>query len=85
VKATILLAIALFLVTAPTPDPAAIAQATGNFIVLESPDGLQASDLNRELRHPSEPAREIRTASHPGGERENSAPLRPGVEPMIGG
>ena len=76
VKATILLAIALFLATAPAPDSATIAQATANFIVLESHDGLQAADLTQATRHRSRPGPDNRTEDTPGHQRGVATPRR---------
>jgi hypothetical protein len=44
VKAIILLAVALFLATAPEPDSEAISDMTAHFIVLDQPAHLQAAE-----------------------------------------
>lgn len=43
-KATLLLAIALFLISAPTPDPDTISEMTSHFIVLDEGAVLQAAE-----------------------------------------
>ncbi|MDX1459624.1 MAG: hypothetical protein R3348_01035 [Xanthomonadales bacterium] len=43
-KSVVLLAIALFLISAPAPDARDIAEMTSNFIVPENAPGLRASD-----------------------------------------
>lgn len=43
-KPTIILAIAIFMASAPNPDAEAIAEMTANFIVAKNTHALQASD-----------------------------------------
>ena len=46
-KSTVLLALALFLISAPAPDSSDIAQMTQNFIVPEQLLGLEASEASQ--------------------------------------
>ena len=48
-KSTILLALTLFLVSAPAPDSSDIAEMTSNFIVPQQTPGLLASDEASEV------------------------------------
>ena len=45
IKPTVLLAMAIFLVSAPDPDSRAIAEMTANFIVPSDAHALQAAEL----------------------------------------
>lgn len=51
-KPTLLLALAIFLASAPNPDSKAIMEMTANFIVPKSERALQASELQAEVETP---------------------------------
>lgn len=49
-KTTLLLAIALFLISAPAPDAETIAEMTAQFIVLDDSHALQAAEADEPTR-----------------------------------
>ena len=57
-KAVLLLALALFLISAPAPDSSTIAEMTAQFIVVEDQGALRAADTEQadtaSAHHPSE-------------------------------
>lgn len=67
-KATLLLALAIFLVTAPAPDAETVKEMTANFVVLESEDALQAAQetarSGRRLSVSAQPAGDPRRAAN---------------------
>ena len=69
IKPILLLAMALFLVSAPDPDSRAVAEMTANFIVPSQEHALQAAEINerREL-----PAQAIEQASDEDSKNLNS-------------
>ena len=79
-KLTLLLATALFLVSAPQPDSRTIAEMTANFIVPTDERALQAAELARPL-----PASESRVtqAGDDTAEREENREVKEQPEPAI--
>ncbi len=71
-KPTLLLALAIFLASAPNPDSKAIMEMTANFIVPKSERALQASELAAEPT--LTPAREARLTAVNSDENQALSP-----------
>ncbi len=76
IKPTLLLAAALFLMSAPEPDARAVAEMTRNFIVPTSERSLQAAELDeRNVADTSAPRpRAADQTEPPGVDAEKRAP-----------
>jgi len=68
IKPTLLLAAALFLMSAPEPDSRAVAEMTRNFIVPTDERALQAAELDPQARAAESPSIE-QPAREPAPER----------------
>lgn len=78
IKPTILLAMALFLVSAPEPDSRAIAEMTANFIVPSDQHALQAAEIadRRDIARQVKPAQ---TGQESSAEKVEPGQTRPDV------